>query len=155
MRDANPALFAVCSGCDYNWVGVEKSGEGGLDQRIRWQLSGPCLQQGSGRQGTGNEIFLLLFFFFLPDGKDLKVVEGELTKKKKRVWWNQNGYLFQLNTDIMVNYKHYLILIDQDECIPTVSPKFAFEFWSPYYNGSKSYLRFMQYQWSHGFYCVA
>lgn len=28
--------------------------------------------------------FFCYFFFFLPDGKDLKVVEGELTKKKKK-----------------------------------------------------------------------
>ena len=56
-----------------------------------WQLSGSCLQQGSGRLGTGNEIFLWLF---LPDGKDFESGWGELTKKKKeRGWWNRNGYL--------------------------------------------------------------
>lgn len=61
VREVNAALCAVSSECDCTWVGVERSGEGGLGQRIGWQLSGPCLQQGSGRHGTGNEIFLFLF----------------------------------------------------------------------------------------------
>ena len=57
-----------------------------------WQLSGSCLQQGSGRLGTGNEIFLWLF---LPDGKDFESGWGELTppQKRKRGRWNRNGYL--------------------------------------------------------------
>jgi len=56
-----------------------------------WQLSGSCLQQGSGRLGTGNEIFLWLFCQM---EKILKVDEGSLLKKKKRRgWWNRNSYL--------------------------------------------------------------
>ena len=56
-----------------------------------WQLSGSCLQQGSGRLGTGNEIFLWLFCQM---EKILKVDAGSLLKKKKkRGWWNRNSYL--------------------------------------------------------------
>lgn len=85
VREVNTELYEFRSGWDYSWVSEGREIKWGLDQRIRWQLSEPWLQQGSGRPGTGNEIF---FCTFLPYGKDLRVVEGAY--KKKRCWWNRN-----------------------------------------------------------------
>lgn len=57
-----------------------------------WQLSGSCLQQGSGRLAQEMRFFC---DFFARWKRFWKWMRGAYQKKKKkeRGWWNRNGYL--------------------------------------------------------------
>ena len=53
---------------------------------VKWVLSPARIRQTGHRKWDFSVTFL-------PDGKDFESGWGELTKKKKRGWWNRNGYL--------------------------------------------------------------
>lgn len=71
---------AVRSACDYNWVGRDQVREDWTRDQVtvKWALSPARIRQARHRKWDFS-----VTFFSLPDGKDLKVVEGELTLEEK------------------------------------------------------------------------